>query len=514
MFSFLRKPFKLDADKIGKSELQDPIGSLKKLLILIFAVIFIRSIHLTIFLHDQKVKLSEDQRYQLFRIRAPRGNIYDRNGRILATNKISYNGYILRVGLKRKQLNRTISTLSRILGLEKEQIMQALIKEPNPAVPVEVVSGLSWDKVVLLQEKSNLLQGFYIEPEPIRYYPFGEFAVHVIGYVSRISRKELEPFSKYGYYMNSIVGKMGIEKEYEDVLRGTDGIKKVEVDARGHLLGMKLEKEAQPGNDIFLSIDFDIQREAEKVMEGKVGALMAMNVKNGEVLAMVSKPEFDPNSFSVAIDPQKWKELLNNPQRPFHNKAIQGLYPASSTFKPVVALSSLEEKVITPEKTFFCPGYTTVGEQTFKCWSVHHRLDLRGAIANSCNVYFINLGLLVGTERIKKWAKKLGLGEKTGIDLPGEVKGLIPDPIWKLRYKKEIWYDGDTANMAIGQGYVLVTLTEMISAYSQIANDGTAYRPHLMKYIDYRNKSDEAFLPSVIRRTKISKETLQFLRKP
>jgi penicillin-binding protein 2 len=316
-----------------------------------------------------------------------------------------------------------------------------------------------------------------------RLYPRNGLAAHAIGYVGEISEQELDAPEFIKYSQGDIIGKAGLERQYNDLLMGVDGQRRVVVDSSGRERQVLESKEATPGHSLQLTLDLDLQAVAELALEGKKGAVVALDPRNGEVLAMVSRPAFDPNAFATHVSADYWKELTSGNDNPMLNRAIQAQFAPGSTFKPIVALAGLETGTIDEHTDFYCPGGATFFGRYFKCWQKkgHGTVDVHRGIVQSCDVFFYNLGNKLGIDAIAKYAEMAGIGEKTGIDLPGEAEGLMPSTKWKLRTQREKWYAGETISVAIGQGAVTVTPLQLASAIGGIASGGAWYRPHLVK---------------------------------
>jgi penicillin-binding protein 2 len=315
-----------------------------------------------------------------------------------------------------------------------------------------------------------------------RLYPHAGLAAHVIGYVGEVSEQELNTAEFAKYSQGDIIGKFGLERQYNDQLMGVDGQRRVVVDSIGRERQVLESKEATPGNNLQLTLDLDLQVVAELALEGKRGAVVALDPRNGEVLAMVSRPSFDPNAFTTRIRADQWKELTSDPSNPLLNRAIQAQFAPGSTFKPIVALAGLESGSIDDHFSVSCGGGATFYGRYFKCHTKGHgSVDLHKGIVQSCDVFFYNVGNRMSIDTIAEYAQVAGIGKKTGVDLPGEATGLMPSTKWKLRTQREKWYAGETISVAIGQGAVTVTPIQLASAIGGLAMGGTWYKPHLVK---------------------------------
>jgi len=483
------------------------------LCLFVLSLIWGRLFYLQI-VHGEEFRVqSEQNRTRLVSTPAVRGGIYDRNGVCLAKDEPTYTVEIVPDEFKKE----AVPVLSSILSMPVEEI-QAKLEENNlPSwEPFKLRSGLGEDVAQKIEEQHLKLPGVVLQVEPRRSYPFANLFSHIIGYVGEISQEELSALGGKGYVGGDNIGKTGLEKFYEDYLRGQKGQQVIEVSALGQPIKVLYETDSQPGDDLVLSIDLKLQEKARQILvdNNMNGAVVCLDPRNGEILAMASTPDYDPNLFVKGISQKDYESLLKS--HAFIAKATQDRFPPGSTFKVITTISALEEKVIDP-KTFkvFCPGYMVIGDRVFYCWqtSGHGEQDLVEAIANSCNVFFYTLALQVGPEKIAKWAKIFNLDSYTGVDLPDEAKGVIPDPEWKERTTGEQWYPGDTANMGIGQGDVLVTPLGLACVYATIANGGTYYVPHLVKEIKtYDGLPVKTFSSTIKAKIPLSPETLAYLR--
>jgi penicillin-binding protein 2 len=425
------------------------------------------------------------------RVPGPRGLIHDRKGRPLAENQPDYGIAMYLEELRprsRKQstvteVRRTIDELEAILGVPSHVTTNDLRMHIRRRLPLPFVAwrGLSEAAVARWAERGASLPGVDLHVEPVRVYPNGPLACHVLGYVRRA---EFDPLAEepYHYYLSEMAGASGIEQTYDTLLRGHAGGRLVRVDAAGfryHELG---GTEARPGHDLRLTLDLDLQAAAERALEGVSGALVALDPETGAVLAMASAPGFDPNTFSPSIPHSVWNELRDDPRTPLLHRAVAGAYAPGSTFKPVVALAAMQNGAITAGTRHTCNGVFALGKARFKCWdsSGHGSVDLSHSIRYSCNVYYYHAGLAVGPDAIAEVARSAGLGSRTGIDLDHEVPGLVPDPAWKRSAWRDAWRDGDTCNVSIGQGPISATPVQMAVLASALANRGRRVTPHLL----------------------------------
>lgn len=460
---------------------------------------------------------AEMVRTRLMRIPPPRGLILDRNRHPIAVNTAQLVVSVL-PDMLRKRPER-IPLVAQRIGIAPADLAE-LVKNPriNPYVPYAVRKGIAYEQAIDLIESQYNLPEVEISMQAMRRYPYGKLYAHLVGYVGQISAEELkeytsspqsnEPtdwFSAQLYDGTDFVGKNGLEKQYERFLHGKPGGELVEVTPLGKRVRTVREIEPQPGARLILSLDTRLQQKAFELLQGHKGALVALDPRTGEVLAMVSQPAFDPNLFVPRIPAAVWRPLIQNPDAPLNNRAIQSSYAPGSTFKPLLALEGLEQGLISTRTAVVCTGEFRLGTRTFRCWRRHGHVDFYKAIAMSCDVFFYQLGQQLGPERIAQAARAFGLGQPTGIDLPHERKGLVPDPDWKQRVYKQPWYGGETLNYSIGQGYLHTTPLQMAVAIMGFANRGIIYRPHLVKQIvSETGEVIQTFTPEVIHQVRAS----------
>ncbi|MFQ5720881.1 MAG: penicillin-binding protein 2 [Candidatus Aminicenantales bacterium] len=428
-------------------------------------------------------QLAESNRTGETLIPSPRGLILDRNGVILADNKASFRVSVIRENSL--NLDESYQQMANLLNLKKE-IIQKRIKryESLPRFrPIVIKDNLSLPEVSRIEARKLERPELLLQSEPKRIYPFGKFAAHILGYMQEISPAELKSEHYPQRQPGDLVGKTGIEKQYDNLLQGKDGEVIEIVDSLGRKKGELSRKEPRQGQSVKLTLDFDLQQKAEELLEGREGAIVVLNPKNGEILALASYPEFDPNKFINRFSSEEWQDLVKSPEFPLENRAIRGLYAPGSIFKLTLALAALDLGLITDRTSYFCSGQIRIYGHLFSCWFKpgHGFVNLYSAIQHSCNIYFYQLGKKLGIEEIYRYACLFGFGAKTGIDLPGEKKGLVPNPEWKKKVKKAPWYPGETIVVAIGQGPILVTPLQVASQTALIANRGLRIVPHLLK---------------------------------
>ncbi len=451
---------------------------------LLVAVIIVRLWYLQIYKGSQLEYYSQNNHLRRIDIIAPRGKLYDRNGLLLADNNVSYSLYITPPEFKYTEKER----LSQIVDIKVKDLDAKLsVWDGFSYTPLLIDPYLSWEQVSQILADKPFLPGVAVQWQTKRFYLDGKGMSHVLGYVREIGEEELDALNKKypdRYVSGDFIGKYGIEKTYENDLSGKDGAIVKLVDASGKEIRTYTYIDPVQGESISLTIDARLQDYTSGLMQGYVGCAVAMDPATGAILAMVSEPSFDINNFSSYLTPAEWSSVANNPDHPLENKCIQGMFAPGSTYKPVLAIAGLNERVISPEKTISDPGYFVVGNRVYHDWKKggHGIVDMHKAIVQSCDTYFYRLGTLLGVDTIAKYARLLGLGKPTGIDLSSEKPGLVPTSEWKEQTFHEPWYPGDTPPIAIGQGYDLVTPLQLLVAYSAIANGGSIMRPHVLLY--------------------------------
>jgi len=453
----------------------------------VFGLVLTRFAYIQLVHGDVYLLESDRNRMREQVIDPPRGLIYDRYGNLLVNNQPAYSVYVVPAELKKKP--EVLQLLATALNASGEDI-QARIRRNSisPVQPVKIERQINFATLGYLKEHSLDLPGVLFGVESRREYPGGINAPHLFGYLGEITESELAARQGGEYRQGDLVGKKGLERRYEDILYGTRGFHYLQVDALGREVGQIRELQPSdpiPGDNLYLSIDASLQQSIEVAMTGKRGGAAVLNCKNGEILALVSKPDYDPEIFAKPITPAVWNDLVNNPEHPLYDRMVQSLYPPGSTFKIVLALAGLETGLIDPRERVFCPGYFKFGRRIFKCHrrGGHGSVDLERAIEASCDVYFYRMGLKVGLENWSAFASKFGFGQRTGIDLIGESAGLVPDAdYFDQHYGKNRWTKGQLVNLAIGQGDLLVTPLQMAYLAMTVANNGHAFRPHL-RYI-------------------------------
>ncbi len=424
--------------------------------------------------------LSHDNRTRSVVLHPVRGFIYDRNGILLANSVPSFNLYVQLGDVPDREA--LIGKLVTLLSLDRSELTKTMDTHVG-GTPVRLKKGVSLKEAAIVESHRLDLPGVVIRPEFQRNNPEGGYAAHVLGYVGVASEEQLTREAFQGLSAGSVIGQYGVERIYERTLRGHAGRKLIEVDALGHEKRMISVDKPQVGNDVYLTIDFRLQKLAEDLLGEEAGAIVALDPQTGDVLALASRPSFDPNALSRGLRADVWNDILQDERHPLTNRAIQGQYPPGSTFKIIMATAALDTNAIEPADTLHCGGRFQFGGRTFRDWKKygHGAVDLRKAIAQSCDVYFYRLGDRIGVDTIALYARQFGLGERTGIDLPGERTGLIPSSEWKQRTRGEPWYPGETISVSIGQGFVSVTPLQMAKVIGMIGNNGIVFQPHVLR---------------------------------
>ena len=452
---------------------------------IVFLFLVIRLWHLQILSAENYQTMSENNRLRFVPVAASRGTIMDRSGTVLVNNRPSFSLAIIPQEVKDKEALLTL--LSTLLGLDRAEMAERWEKSKGRAryYPIVLASNISRDHVEIVEENMLRLPGVEIEMKPVREYTSGQLAAHLLGYIGEVSEKDLDSAGFEDYNPGDYIGKNGIERALEKELHGEDGGRQLEVDARGRILRTVSESYPTVGNSVMLTIDIAIQKKAELAFGEQAGAAVAMDVNNGEILAFVSNPGFDPALFSGKLPADIWKGYLDDIRHPLENKALSGQYPPGSTFKMITALAGLQNNIIDESTSTNCNGSYQLGTSTFKCWNRkgHGTTNLRKSLRESCDVFYYQLGEKLGVDKIAAAAREFKLGTPLGVELMNERSGLIPTSEWKQKRFGKRWFHGETLSVAIGQGAVLLTPIQLASMAATIANEGTIYRPHLVKRI-------------------------------
>lgn len=468
----------------------------------LFALFVIRLWQLQVLQGEYYRKISTENMLRIIKIPAPRGIIYDRNGLPLVKNSPYFYASLMPEHLEKVD----IRSLAAILGLNSSDIYAKINKEGlSPFEPIRLKEGLTFNEIAVVEARRSDFPGLIVDIDMSREYLYGDMAAHLIGYLGKLNPSQSKDPEFKDVPPDAFIGQWGAELLFDKSLRGTPEERIIEVDALGKEIRLLQEKPPVKGDDLKLSIDINLQKAAEEAFGDKAGALVALKPDTGEVLGFVSKPSFDPNMFARGISYNQWAGLTQDKKLPMLNRALQSQYPPGSTFKIVTAIAALNEGVITPVTKVTCSGGINYGNWRFGCWrkTGHGTISLHRAIVESCDVYFYEVGKRVGIDKIAEYARKLGLGSKTGLPLVKERAGLIPDTKWKHEKKNQQWYLGETFNSAIGQGYVSATPIQMAQLISAVANGGFIYTPTIVKL---------ETIPSPIRKADIKPQTLELVK--
>jgi len=480
-----------------------------------FLLIFVYLWYLQVIKGSELRQLSENNRIRIREMVADRGMLLDRKGQILAHNRPSFEVFLVPEDIRSNP--EVLEKIGEILNLPQEEIGEKVkgLKRRPAFRPIKLKSDIDWDRLALLESNRIHLPGILVDVRPRRAYHYGSLASHLIGYIGEVDENELRQAKERTYRMGSMIGKYGVENEWEAQLKGVDGGRQIEVDALGREIKPLRSVEPFPGNNVVLTIDLDLQKVAEEAYQDKKGALIAMDPKTGRILAMVSKPSFDPSIFARGVSADEWRALIDHPFHPLQNKGIQGQYPPGSVFKIVTAIAGLETGAITPQTQITCTGLFPYGNRDFRCWKEkgHGTLNLHQALVESCDTYFYQVGLKVGVDAIAHYAGELGLGRKTGIGLPHEKAGIVPSTSWKKKRLGVSWYSGETLSFAVGQGYLNSTPLQILTLISAVANGGRLHLPRVVERVEniYGEKLKE-YPPEETGRADISEKTFRVIQ--
>ena len=495
------------------------------ILVLIFVALVSRLAYLQVVRGPEYQRLAEGNRTRQVNVVAPRGDFFDRNGVVMVTSRP---GFVVSIVPGNKPISpAVIVQTAAILGMDPQEIIDKLSKSKTGFEPVRLKIDVGQNIVAAIEERRSELPGVVVEILPVRNYVHNQMGVHLFGYVSEISEPELATMGDKGYRAGDLIGQSGLESKYDPFIKGTDGGSLIEVDVAGRMVQVLSKKEPIPGNNIVLTIDYRLQKAAEEALDeqlkylqqqggrrnAKAGAVVVLNPKNGEVLAMASRPAFDPNQFIGGISTKNWKAINDNPFHPMDNRAIAGEYPPGSTFKIVTGSAALELKKVTAEEQIFDSGQHWLVPKGNAAGEALGWINFHQALSMSDNVYFYEMGNRLGIDALEKYARMFGLGSYTGIDLPGESDGLVANRKYKELNYKEDWYLAETFDAAIGQGFQLATPLQMAVLMSEVANGGHRWRPHVVGKI--LSSKGELLKQAPIEETghiDISPETLKLVR--
>ncbi|MHB8828350.1 MAG: penicillin-binding protein 2, partial [Syntrophales bacterium] len=473
-------------DVYEPGQLKHKFGVLLIIVAVVLTILALRLWYLQVIKGDDFRQRSENNSLRLRKIKPLRGLIMDRNRKMLTENRPSFN--ILFIPDKERDINKSIEKIKWFYSLNSLEFTGKLSipDKLKPFVPITIERNATMEKVATVEIHSFELPGVVTEITPVRQYLYGEANAQIIGFTGEASRREIEQNIAGDLSAGDNVGKFGIEKSLDAHLRGESGAEQVEINASGKIVRSLGRIPPRSGDNVVLNIDLELQKTAWEAVGNRRGAVVALNPKNGEVLTLISSPSFDPNIFTEELSADEWGKLSTDPQHPMENRAIAGQYPPGSTYKPIVAAAALETGTIAPDTSIYCNGAFEFGNHIFHDWKKegHGNISLHRAIVESCDVYFYNLGKLLGVDVIAEYARGFGLGAPTGIDLPREKSGLVPTKQWKKDRFHAPWHAGETIPLSIGQGFNLVTPLQLANAYAALANGGTLYRPHIVKQIE------------------------------
>ncbi len=451
-------------------------------------VLIVRMFYLQVVEHERFAAMSEDNRVQLQPVPPNRGLIYDRNGVLLADNRPSYSVTILKEEVK--DLDKTLADLRDLIPITDKEVLRfkkRLRQRRRSFESVPVRFRLNEQEIATISVNYHRLPGVRVEAELIRHYPYGETLVHAMGYVGRINEAELQRVDERNYSATHYIGKLGIEKFYEDQLHGEVGFQKVETNARGRVMRVLERTDPQPGKDIQLHLDIRLQQITERLLEGRRASVVAIDPKTGGILTLVSKPGYDPNLFVTGISSKDYEALRDSRDLPLFNRAIRGGYPPGSTVKPITALAAIDTGVVSPGYTIFDPGWYTLtkGGRKYRDWKKfgHGRVNMNEAISQSCDTWFYDVAHKMGVDPMSDYLGRFGFGSVTSLDLPEALGQILPSKEWKKRRRKESWYTGDSLNLSIGQGFLVSTPLQLATATAVIANRGKWVQPRMLQGI-------------------------------
>jgi penicillin-binding protein 2 len=490
-------------------------------ILVVFVIFGVRFFQLQILRGEELKGIAQGNAVRLVRLEAPRGDILDREGRLLATTRPAFGVEVMPSDLRRPEV--TFAALGLLIDGDGEALRQR-VGQPRGRLrfqPVRLAGDLSFDQLARVESHLYALPGVMTDIQPRRDYVAGDLAAHLLGTIGEIRKDQLTARDYADYRSGEVIGQSGVESLLEPRLRGKAGGRNVVVNVAGRVVEVLDEVPAISGGSVRLTLDIDLQQAAEEAFlpdvvgePGKLGAAVVLDARSGDVLALVSKPSFDPNAFAGGIDSATWRKLTGDEWRPLQDRAISGQYPPGSAYKPIVAAAILGEKVALPQERVFCPGSFTLGRRSYRCWKKegHGSVDMRDALKKSCDVYFYTMGLRLGIDRIAKYAEAFGLGRRTGIPLAQEKPGLVPTSSWKLRRFGEKWMAGETVSASIGQGYNLATPLQMAVAFAALANGGKVLTPRLVLAFSKDGEMVESPAPEPVSTTGVPEADLARIR--
>jgi penicillin-binding protein 2 len=486
----------------------------KFLIIFSFVILWLKFFYLQVIKYSYYLKKAKERSVVSYIIRAPRGEIVTSDGVVVATNRAVFQLYLDPELIKDKE-DEILYKLSKILGEEFGGLKERYYLAKKTSLGrVLIKRNLSWDEVAKIMVRRYYLPGVKVEVESERFYPYGEIYFHLLGYISKITLEEYKNLKEEGYYMEDYIGKMGIERAFEKILKGKNGVIEIERDAYGRL-GKVINRIAPiPGEDLIITVNHSLQVKAYELLKEKKGAIVALSPQDGSILAMVSTPSIDPQKFIDGFTEEEWERINSSPDKPFLNRALQA-YPPGSTYKIITAIAALKAGIINSvNNSVFCPGYFRLGSRIFRCWEAkgHGTVNFIKGIAYSCDVFFYTLASKLDIDYLAEVSKEMGLGKTTGLGWNEEKEGFIPNRAWKEKTFKEPWYQGETVVMGIGQGYLLVTPLQMARVYMAIANGGYLYKPYVVKKIKSLNGNTIEIVPQIEKKLSLDPQHLEWIR--
>jgi len=511
---------------VGSAVSKSRLNPMRWLVFCALILLAVRIFYLQIIKSQYYAEMARENHVRSVAIKAPRGLIFDKNGTKLVKNIPSYDLVAIAADISRDEESRKkeIKELAEMINMN-EQSLAVIVdsQDRSSQSPFLIKENISQDEALIFSEKKADLKGFGLIGSAVREYENGGYFSSIIGYSGKIDKEELAKYPEYS--MTDYVGKSGIEYTWEKYLRGEDGKQEVEVDSAGNVKKDFGIKEPIVGSDLNLGLDAELQKKLQDRLEAKLAetgtktaAAVAIDPRNGEILAMVNLPSFDNNLFAKGISSDDYNRLMTDPDKPMFNRCVSGEYAPGSTFKPIVAAAALQEKIISPDTTIDCHGNIQIGSFSFPDWKTHGVTDVRKAIAESCDVFFYSLGggwgsiNPLGIDRIRKYANLFGLGKKLGVDIPGEATGLVPDQAWKQNRFNEKWYVGDDYHSAIGQGFDTATPLQMANVAATVANGGKVFKPHFVRSIKKPDGTEEKVEPKILAQNFISPSNIEVVR--
>lgn len=459
---------------------QDRLVVAQRVVVALMIVLLVAFWYLQVLNNRYFLALAESNRIRNVALVAPRGLLLDRSGRLLVENRPSFN--IMLTPEHSEDLDSTVERLAGALGMDEARIRARIAARPGRFRPAVIRADAPFADVAAVEARRLELPETRVEVVPLRAYPLQAAAAHALGRVGEVNERQLEQEAFAMVAPGTFIGQAGLEARYNAELMGRDGVRRVVVNSRGAEVAEAERTPPIDGPTLTLTLDASLQAALERAFAGRRGSAVALDPETGEILAITSQPAYDPNAFATGIDSATWRSLIDDPMRPLMNRVIQGQYSPGSTFKPLEAMAALAEGVITPTSTVYCPGYLAIYNTVFRCLGVHGSVNLRRALAVSCNVFFYQAGVRLEIERIARYSRRFGLGSRTGVDLPAESSGLVPSPEWKQRVFNTPWYAGETVSVAIGQGQLNATPMQMARATAALAV-GRLVQPHLVKAV-------------------------------